>query len=469
MGVQVGDVQVSAVVDTAAQVTIISDKVYNSLKHKPPKIRDVKLQTAGRELSMAAFVAGPVKLKVGHQWYQVNMFVAPIEQQMLLGFDLLRDPGKSVLDMSKAELYFDGMRISLDVHSSDSHVVSKVTVSKRQVIPPHSVARVQCRLHSPLHSYIVEPVNQKKFLAPRVLHEGTNTPVLCLVNRSDSYRLVRRGTEIGRAFAISEVVRNECDVETSLPSKVFETSGAVGPIPPHLQEVYDTSCGSLDEGQRIQLAQLLIEFQDVFIKGELDLGDFTDKERDIDTKEAKLVKQGMRRKPTCFAGEEEAQPQGMPKAGGVQDATSKWASAPVLIRKHDGSVRYCIDYRTLNKVTVKDVYPLPLVDDCMDTFAGSVWFSKLDANSAFFQLNIREGFGLCGAPATFARAMDLVLRGLTWKTVLAFLDDIIVLGRNFEDHLSNLREALSRFRRHKLKLKPKECIFFQQRSRVFRP
>jgi hypothetical protein len=98
-------------------------------------MRDVKLQTAGRELTMAAFIAGPVKLKDGHQWYLVNMHVAPNEQQMLMGFDLFRDPGKSVLDMSKAELYFGGMRISLDVHSSDSPLVSKVTVSKRQLIP----------------------------------------------------------------------------------------------------------------------------------------------------------------------------------------------------------------------------------------------------------------------------------------------------------------------------------------------
>jgi hypothetical protein len=116
-------------------VTIISDEVYNPLKHKPPMMRDVKMQTADRKLSMATFVAGPVKLKVGHHRYQVTMHVAPIEQPMLLGFDLLLDPGKSVLDMSKVEFYFDGMRISLDVHSSDIPLVSKVTVSKRQVIP----------------------------------------------------------------------------------------------------------------------------------------------------------------------------------------------------------------------------------------------------------------------------------------------------------------------------------------------
>ena len=76
--------------------------------------------------------------------------------------------------------------------------------------------------------------------------------------------------------------------------------------------------------------------------------------------------------------------------------------------------------------------------------------------------HIRMGFGLCGAPATYARATNLVLRGLTWKTVLAFLDDVVVLGKSFEDHVANLREALERFRKHGLKLKPKKLTFFQQ-------
>ena len=113
--------------------------------------------------------------------------------------------------------------------------------------------------------------------------------------------------------------------------------------------------------------------------------------------------------------------------------------------------------------------------------SGSVWFSKLDANSAYWQIpirvedrkktafiskyglfeHVRMGFGLCGAPATYARAMNLVLRGLTWKVVLAFLDDIVVLGRNFDDHISNLKDALLRYREFGLKLKPKKCAFFQ--------
>ncbi len=71
------------------------------------------------------------------------------------------------------------------------------------------------------------------------------------------------------------------------------------------------------------------------------------------------------------------------------------------------------------------------------------------------------GFGLCNAPATYARVMNLVLRGLNWRTVLAFLDDILVMGRDFDDHLANLQDALTRFRQYGLKLKPGKCMFFQ--------
>ena len=120
-----------------------------------------------------------------------------------------------------------------------------------------------------------------------------------------------------------------------------------------------------------------------------------------------------------------------------------------------------MDYRTLNKVTIKDTYPLPLIEECLDTLAGNQWFSKLDANAAYWQIKIRSddckktafitkyglfefprmGFGLCNAPATFARAINLVLNRLNWKIALAFLDDVLILGSTAEKHLDNLRQV----------------------------
>lgn len=117
----------------------------------------------------------------------------------------------------------------------------------------------------------------------------------------------------------------------------------------------------------------------------------------------------------------------------IQPSTSEWSSAPVLVRKKDGSVRWCIDYRQLNQKTVKDSYPLPNIEDCLSTLSGSIYFSTLDMESSYYQVGIdpadrkktafitrfglfehvRMGFGLCNAPATFQSVIQLVLRGLT--------------------------------------------------------
>ena len=132
-------------------------------------------------------------------------------------------------------------------------------------------------------------------------------------------------------------------------------------------------------------------------------------------------------------------------------------------------------------MTVKNTFPLPIIEVCLDTLAGNVWFSKLDANSAYWQVlvnpeetkktafltkyglyeHVRMGFGMTNSPATFSRVINLILRGLNWKTVLAFLDDILVMGMKFEDHLKNLAEAFERFKQYDLKPKPRKCILFQ--------
>ena len=136
----------------------------------------------------------------------------------------------------------------------------------------------------------------------------------------------------------------------------------------------------------------------------------------------------------------------------------------MLVRKRDGSVRWCIDLRKLNYVTVKDCYPLPLLQDCIDDLEGCRYLTTLDVASGYYQLEVAEEdrdktefvtkyglfsfcrmpFGLCNAPATFSHSISLVLRVLSWKSVIAFLDDVVVLGRGFDSHMVNLSDALRR-------------------------
>ena len=161
----------------------------------------------------------------------------------------------------------------------------------------------------------------------------------------------------------------------------------------------------------------------------------------------------------------------------LSPSTSPWASPIVLVRKKDGSTRFCVDYRKLNCLTRKDAYPIPKIDETLDTLAGAKLFSTLDLRSGYWQVQVNpehrdktafctpEGlfefnvmpFGLCNAPATFQRLMDSVLAGLHWKTCLVYIDDIIVVGKSFDEHLCNLQAVLERLRRAGLKLHPRKC------------
>ena len=152
----------------------------------------------------------------------------------------------------------------------------------------------------------------------------------------------------------------------------------------------------------------------------------------------------------------------------------------MLVQKKDGSTRFCIDYRKVNQVTHKDAYPLPHIDMTLDMLHGSHWFTTLDLLSGYWQVEMAEAdkektafctteglyqfrvmpFGLCNAPASFQR-----LSGLQWSQCLVYLDDIVVLGQSFEEHIRNLDSVFQWLRESGLRLKPSKCAFFQKEVR----
>eukprot|EP00731_Ephydatia_muelleri_P015652 Em0009g76a len=169
--------------------------------------------------------------------------------------------------------------------------------------------------------------------------------------------------------------------------------------------------------------------------------------------------------------------QGMLQQGIIEPSGGAWASPIVLVRKKDGSYRFCVDFRRLNSITKKDVHPLPRIDDALDTLSGSKWFSTLDLASGYWQVEMDPAdkektafitpfglhqfrvmpFGLTNAPSTFQRLMSTVLAGLSWVTCLVYLDDIIIFSRTVEDHWQRLTEVLQRLKEAGLKIKPSKC------------
>ncbi len=166
-------------------------------------------------------------------------------------------------------------------------------------------------------------------------------------------------------------------------------------------------------------------------------------------------------------------------AGLIRPSNSPWSSPILLVMKKDGTKRFCVDYRRLNAVTRKEVFPIPRVDDVLERLAGMRFFTTLDLVQSYYQVAVSENdkaktafiteqgsfeynvmpFGLCNAPATFQRLMHLVLAGIHWQFCLVYIDDILIFSRSFDEHMMHLEQVFSRLRAAGLKLKPTKCKF----------
>ena len=169
-------------------------------------------------------------------------------------------------------------------------------------------------------------------------------------------------------------------------------------------------------------------------------------------------------------------------AGVVRPSNSPWCNAVVLVRKKDGSLRFCIDFRRLNALTIKDSHPLPCICETLESLAGAAHYSTFDLNSGFWQVPMDEEskqyttftlgsmglyecesmpFGLCNTLPTFQRLMQNCLGELNLTYCLIYLDDVIVFSQMPEEHLQRMCVVFDRLREHGLKLKPSKCDVFK--------
>lgn len=166
----------------------------------------------------------------------------------------------------------------------------------------------------------------------------------------------------------------------------------------------------------------------------------------------------------------------------IREICSPYASPIVLVKKKDGGLRMCVDYRQLNSKTRKDAFPLPRIEETLDALTGARWFSTLDLASGYNQVPVTEGdkpktafctpfglfewnrmpFGLCNAPSTFQRLMERLFGDQRHQSLLLYLDDIVVFSSSVTQHLERLEVVLGRLKREGLKAKLEKCVFFQE-------
>ena len=243
--------------------------------------------------------------------------------------------------------------------------------------------------------------------------------------------------------------------------------------------------GDLDPEQVQRGKRLLGAYTDVFSQSDTDLGCTRELEHEIPLLDEAPVRQRYRRLPPSQYEQVREHIQSLLDGGVIRPSTSPYASPIVLVQKKSGELRMCVDYRQLNAKTRRDAYPLPRIEETLDALGGARYFSTLDLASGYNQVPVAEKdkaktafctpfglfeynrmpFGLCNAPGTFQRLMERIFGDQSFRTLLLYLDDVVVYASSFEQHLCRLELVLGRLRAHHLKLKLAKCHFFAQEVR----
>ena len=231
-----------------------------------------------------------------------------------------------------------------------------------------------------------------------------------------------------------------------------------------------------------QATRLLLEYQDIFSLEPHEIGCMDITEHDIELLDHEPFKERFCCIAPLLVEEVQQHIQEMLDGGAIHPSQSPWCNAVVLVRKKDGSLHFCINFRRLNTKTKKDSYPLPWMQETMESMVGALHFSCMDLKRGFWQVKMSEkahqyttftvgSMGvyeflrmpheLCNVPAMFHRLMQNCLGELNLTYTLIYLDNIIMYSSTEEEHLTRLRAVFERFRESGLKLKISKCNFFR--------
>ena len=232
-----------------------------------------------------------------------------------------------------------------------------------------------------------------------------------------------------------------------------------------------------------RVKELIRKHEQIFSKSDSDIGHYEGVTHKINLDNEIPFKQRYRRIPPSMVDEVRAHLEKLLEAEIIRPSHSPFASNVVLVRKSTGQLRLCVDYRMLNKRTIKDSYALPRIEEILDSLAGSKYFSVIDMKSGYHQIELEEDhkqrtaftvgplgffewnrlpFGLSNAPATYQRLMENCLGDLNMKICIIYLDDLIIFSNTFEEHLERLEIVFNRLKECNLKLASKKCYLLQR-------
>lgn len=371
-----------------------------------------------------------------------------------------------------------GVNLSL---VNDHHISSLARVHKSVNLPPRSTtlcfaklknhanfqANSLCYIDPPSTRFLSQ--NPDLEICPSLFKMSSqkNHIPITVINNSDRHMRIRAGCVLASVHTT-----NEHEI-SSISEHVNTLSDS--------ENNSDTQPNfSVPSDHKSTVEALLSDNSDLFAEKDTDLTQTDLVTMSIDTGDHPPIKLRPYRAPLTQQAQISDAVDQMLEAKVIEPSNSPWSFPCILVKKKDGSLRFCIDYRKLNAITRPNSWPLPLIDDILAKLGKSMYFTSLDLRSGYWQLLLNPDdrpktaftchrglfqfrvvpFGLMNAPQVFSYAISQLLNGMQHFAV-AYLDDILIFSRSAEEHLNHINQVFDRLRQHSFKLKLKKCAFFQ--------
>ena len=500
-------------IDTGAQVSMMPLSWYNGIppEQRPP-LEETNLRImAANKTTFRVSGCVRVAIKIHGIEYPCTLHISPDEDVGILGMDFMHDY-HVILNPTDMKMSINNRLVPI-LNDRGQRLNCKIKAAKTVILQPGERYVVPGQIQRPeledctvVIDTVASLVQRHGVVAARVIAKPRlqQLPVE-LRNGSDEIVKIHKGTVLGVAstpYAMQPWVDpREVDDEgnSNTPSDVAyvkRVSAQLAPdddvsaegLPEHVKGLYTNHCDEMCSEDQKLYKGLLMKYSDVFAKSKTDLGCAKDVKHHIDTGDEKPFKHKPRRLPMGKFEAMKEHVETLHEHGVIRPSQSNWGSNVLLVKKKDGSWRMCVDYRELNAKTKNiDPYMLPRIDDTLESLGGAKYFCTLDLISGYHQVELSESskpktafltprlnpsqwefnmmpFGINGGPSTFQRVIDRVLHGLEYKIALAYLDDIIVYGKDAKECCARLAMVFERLREANLKLKPSKCEMFQLKT-----
>ena len=505
VSIQVGDKNQRSLwlIDSGAAESVIDVESWKEgfpgvvLDPLPPGI---KFRTAdGSPLNvMGFFVTG---FWFGGEQTQARLYVCQgVTRTRLIGANVLAKFSKWGVDNRRKHFFLGDVHMPLAASPVEPPRVCTVQMDHSVKIPPRSSCIVSAALpgrYKP-SEFVFRPdqrmFQRHKVLVPTCLvtndfFEGTVH--VKVTNPLDSEVTVHKGTKVGQVSSnvddyeliSAEQEAQTVDINSVQATSVLEMENLVKGHG-DLWQLYTRSCKLLNEEERGKLLELLCKYRHAFSVDDNDIGTTNVIKHKIIPKSSKVVYRRQYRHSEAQHKQIEEEVEKLLDSGVIKESMSPFNSPVLMVPKSEkGKWRFCLDCRYINDLTEDQYFPIPLIDEVMDSLAGSSIFSNMDMTTGYHQVDLdketsdmcafstRKGhyqytklpMGLRGSGMTFQKMVTLLLSGMLLTEVLAYLDDCILFSKSISQHMVTLEAVLRRFSEAHLKLKPRKCSLFQEK------